>query len=145
VSAVTENLTTRNQLQGTVKRIVTGSVMAEVSVEANDTELVAAVTRHSVERLDLHEGDTVTVLVKATEVMLAKGTERLDTLTTRNQIPGKVTHVESGTVMAEVQVDAGAAQFVAAITRNSVDRLGLSAGDDVVVLVKATEVMLAKS
>ena len=35
-------------------------------------EIVAAVTRHSVERLDLQEGDDVTVLIKATEVMLAK-------------------------------------------------------------------------
>jgi molybdopterin-binding protein len=33
---------------------------------------VAAVTRHSVENLELKEGDEVTVLIKATEVMLAK-------------------------------------------------------------------------
>jgi molybdopterin-binding protein len=33
---------------------------------------------------------------------------------------------------------------VAAVTRNSIERLGLAEGDDVVVLIKATEVMLAK-
>jgi len=46
--------------------------MAEVVVDVAGQEVVAAVTRHSVERLDLGEGDQVTVFVKATEVMLGK-------------------------------------------------------------------------
>ena len=49
-----------------------GSVMAEVVVDVGGHEVVAAVTRHSVERLGLTEGDDVTVFVKATEVMLGK-------------------------------------------------------------------------
>jgi len=46
--------------------------------------------------------------------------------------------------MAEVRVDVGGDEFVAAVTRHSVDRLTLAEGDAVVVLIKATEVMLAK-
>ena len=65
-------LTTRNQLPGVVKQVTLGSVMAEVVVDVNGSEIVAAVTRHSVERLDLDQGDEVTVLIKATEVMLGK-------------------------------------------------------------------------
>jgi molybdate transport system regulatory protein len=138
------SLTARNQLQGKVTHVVTGSVMAEVTIDVHGEEFVAAVTRHSAERLELSEGDTVTVLVKATEVMLAKGSGRLDQLTTRNQIGGKVTNVESGSVMAEVTIDVGGGELVAAVTRHSVERLGLVKGDDVIVLIKATEVMLAK-
>ncbi len=67
-------LTTRNQLAGVVKRVTIGSVMAEVVVDVGGNEMVAAVTRHSVERLGLAEGDAVTVFVKATEVMLGKDT-----------------------------------------------------------------------
>ena len=65
-------LTTRNQLAGTIKRVTIGSVMAEVVVDVHGSEVVAAVTRHSAERLSLAEGDEVKVLIKATEVMLAK-------------------------------------------------------------------------
>ena len=65
-------LTTRNQLRGVVKRLNIGSVMAEVVVDVNGSEIVAVVTRDSVERLDLDQGDEVTVLIKATEVMLGK-------------------------------------------------------------------------
>jgi len=138
------NLTTRNQLQGIVRDVVTGSVMAEVKVDVHGEELVAAITRHSAERLDLSEGDRVSVLVKATEVMLAKGSQPIAALTTRNQLPGKVTSVVTGSVMAEVEIDVGGDELVAAVTKHSVARLGIAAGDDVVVLIKATEVMLGK-
>ena len=137
-------LTTRNQLEGKVTSVITGHVMAEVKVDVHGEEFVAAVTSHSVERLDLSEGDTVTVLVKATEVMLAKSSSQLEGLSTRNQIKGKVASVTSGSVMAEVAIDVSGGKLVAAVTKNSVERLGLMKGDDVVVLIKATEVMLAK-
>ncbi len=46
--------------------------MAEVVVDVGGQEIVAAVTRGGVEHLSLSEGDAVTVLIKATEVMLGK-------------------------------------------------------------------------
>src|SRR5262249_44557602 len=132
-------LSTRNKIKGRVKGVREGEVMSEVTVDADGTEFVAAITRHSVERLGLAEGDTVTVLVKATEVMLAKGSETIDRLTTRNQIPGKISEITTGPAMAEVTVDVHDDEIVAVVTRHSVERLGLERGDDVVALVKATE------
>jgi molybdopterin-binding protein len=65
-------------------------------------------------------------------------------LSTRNQLPGKVTEVKLGGIMAEVSVDLGGQSIVAAITRESAESLALAEGDDVTVLIKATEVMLGK-
>jgi len=65
-------LSARNQLPGTVKSVVLGSVMAEVIVDVAGHEVAAAVTRHSVERLDVRAGDSVKVVIKATEVMIDK-------------------------------------------------------------------------
>ncbi len=65
-------LSARNQFKGTVKSIKLGNVMAEVVVAVGSLEFVSAITRGSVETLHLKEGDTVTVVVKATEVMVAK-------------------------------------------------------------------------
>jgi molybdopterin-binding protein len=65
-------LTTRNQLKGRITAVTTGTVMAEVRIDVDGQELVAAITRHSAESLALAEGDEVTVLIKATEVMLGK-------------------------------------------------------------------------
>jgi molybdopterin-binding protein len=65
-------------------------------------------------------------------------------LSTRNQIRGEVAEVKLGGIMAEVTVDIGGQTIVAAITRESAESLELAAGDQVTVLVKATEVMLGK-
>jgi molybdate transport system regulatory protein len=65
-------LSARNQLLGTVKDVKLGTIMSEVTVDVGGQEVVAAITRGSVERLGLSEGDKITVVIKATEVMLAR-------------------------------------------------------------------------
>ena len=63
----------RNQLAGKVSKILLGGVMAEVTIDiGNGQEVVAAVTRASVERMGLTEGSEVVAIIKATEVMIGK-------------------------------------------------------------------------
>jgi molybdopterin-binding protein len=64
-------LSARNQLRGTVKAVKSGAVMAEVTVDVQPGTVTAAITDTSRERLTLKEGDTVSVIIKATEVMIA--------------------------------------------------------------------------
>lgn len=67
-------------------------------------------------------------------------------LSARNQITGTIAEIELGAVMADVTVDIGNGQtLTSAITRKSVERLGLQVGDRVVAIIKATEVMLGKT
>ena len=65
-------LSARNQLDATVKAVKVGTIMAEVTVDVGGQIVVAAITRGSADELELTEGDQVTVLIKATEVMLGK-------------------------------------------------------------------------
>ena len=65
-------ISARNVLPGTVKGIKLGEVMAEVTVQVGRNEIVAAITKASVERLGLKVGDKASVVIKATEVMIAK-------------------------------------------------------------------------
>lgn len=66
------------------------------------------------------------------------------TLSARNRLPGTVKSVVLGTVMAEIVVDIGGHEMVSAITRHAAENLSLKAGDDVHVVVKATEVLIDK-
>lgn len=65
-------LSARNQLPGTVKSVVLGAVMAEIVVDVGGHEVVSVITRHSAESLDIKAGDNLTVVIKATAVMLEK-------------------------------------------------------------------------
>jgi len=64
-------LSARNQLAGTVKSVKLGTVMTEVVVDVGGHEIVSAITRGSAEQLGLSEGQAVTAIIKATEVLIA--------------------------------------------------------------------------
>jgi molybdate transport system regulatory protein len=60
----------------------------------------------------------------------------------RNQLNGTVSSVTMGSVMAEIVVDVAGAKVVAAITKDSAERLGLAEGKSVTAIIKATDVMI---
>ena len=63
-------------------------------------------------------------------------------LSTRNRLPGTVTEVVKGEVVAQVTLQVGDNHVVALITHESADELGLEPGIQVSALVKATDVMI---
>lgn len=65
-------LSARNQLKGQITRVKSGTVMAEVEVKVKAGRVVAAITDGSLKRLKLKTGDKVTVIIKATEVMIGR-------------------------------------------------------------------------
>jgi molybdopterin-binding protein len=65
-------------------------------------------------------------------------------ISARNQLKGQVKQIVRGSVMGEVIVDVGGQIVTSSITLSSIDRLALKVGDAVVVIVKATDVMIGK-
>ena len=68
-----------------------------------------------------------------------------DTFSARNRFPGVVTSIEVDGVMALVEIEAGPHQVTAAVTRDSVEELGLVVGSRVTAAVKATSVMVQRT
>ncbi|HEY0754735.1 MAG TPA: TOBE domain-containing protein [Ktedonobacteraceae bacterium] len=66
-------------------------------------------------------------------------------ISARNQLQAKVKSVTLGAVMAEVVLEvANGQEIVSAITRTSVESLSLNVGDDVIAIIKSTEVLIGK-
>ena len=65
-------ISARNKLRGTVEEIQLGDIMAHVVVRVGDNLIEGAITRRSADELKLKKGDTVSAVVKATEVMIQK-------------------------------------------------------------------------
>jgi molybdopterin-binding protein len=63
----------------------------------------------------------------------------------RNRLTGTIRSVEVDGVMALVEMQAGPFLVTAAITRDSVQELGLAAGVQATAIVKATSVMIERS
>ncbi len=64
-------------------------------------------------------------------------------LSARNQIPGRVTGINAGEAIANVEIDANGVRLVASITVEAVAQLGLKEGSNVTAVVKASDVLLA--
>jgi len=60
----------------------------------------------------------------------------------RNRFPGRVTRVQRDGVAAVVEVQAGPHRLVSLMTREASEELGLEPGDEVVCVVKSTDVIV---
>ena len=66
-------VSSRNILKGIIKRITTGSVNTEVTLEiVHKVELTAMITRVSAEELELFEGTEAYAVIKSNDIVIAK-------------------------------------------------------------------------
>lgn len=66
------SLSARNRLAGKIVELQLGGVMAHVVVKAGDNLVESVITKRSAEEMNLKIGDTITAVIKSTEVMLEK-------------------------------------------------------------------------
>lgn len=66
-------ISARNQLPGTVTAIVPGAVNGSVKVDIGQGLILTAnITEEAIAELALREGDAVTLLIKASDVLIGK-------------------------------------------------------------------------
>lgn len=65
-------LSARNHLKGVIDEIQWGDVLTHITVRVGDSVIESVITKRSAEEMGLKKGDSVTAVVKATEVMIAK-------------------------------------------------------------------------
>jgi len=67
------------------------------------------------------------------------------TLSSRNQLRGIVDEVRVEGLLAQVRLRVGDQSLTAIITRDAVDELKLTRGDEALAVIKATEVMIGRA
>jgi molybdopterin-binding protein len=66
-------ISARNQLKGKITKVARDSIVASVEIEIfTPARISAVITSSSAEELNLKVGDTVSAIIKATEVMVGK-------------------------------------------------------------------------
>lgn len=133
----------RNQLAGTVRRVVEGAVNDTVEIELpGGAALAATVTRESTASLGLAPGRAVVAMIKASWVILGLPGEGLR-VSASNRLPGTVTRVQPGAVNCEVSLSlSGGASLIAIVTKEGAGALALDEGKAVVALFDASSVIL---
>ena len=62
----------------------------------------------------------------------------------QNKLPGEIIAIKMGDVECQVTMKSGENRIVSVITRDSAEDMGLTVGDQVVALIKSSEVMIMK-
>lgn len=136
-------ISARNQLKGTIVKVVEGAVNGVVVISLGDEEVKADITRESIKELGLTEGKAAYAVIKATNVMFASGTERIANISARNQLAGTIVKVTEGAVNGHVSLEMADGNVVSgSITNEAIESLGLKVGDPALAVIKATDVMV---
>lgn len=131
----------RNQLFGTIDKIVKGAVNSEVELDIGDgVKITAIITNDSVDSLGFEVGDEAYAIVKASWIILSK--DKPKKISARNALETKVTAVIPGTVNTEVKMEVSGKTLAAVVTAEAVDELKLKEGDTVYAIFKASNVIL---
>ena len=86
--------------------------------------------------------DTVTI-IKASNVMFAAGSERIQGISARNQIAGTIASVKKGAVNGHVAIETPeGARIMGSITNEAIEDLGLAEGAAALAIVKSTDVIV---
>jgi molybdopterin-binding protein len=70
---VASKLSARNKIEGKIVELEVDGVMAHVAVRVGKNTIESVITKRSAEEMNLKVGDTVSAVIKSTEVMLQKG------------------------------------------------------------------------
>jgi molybdopterin-binding protein len=65
-------LSARNRVRGKIEEIELGNIVVHVVVRVGSDIIESVITRRSADEMKLKVGDTVTAVIKSTEVMLEK-------------------------------------------------------------------------
>lgn len=133
----------RNNVKVNIKELQVGAVNTIIKAKLGDQILSSVVTKEAVEELGLKIGENCHFVFKASNVLVGKASLGcIKGLSARNQIAAKVSKIEEGAVNCEIIAStATGEEIVAIITKASCQKLELKLGDEVVMIIKASEIM----
>jgi molybdopterin-binding protein len=65
-------ISARNKLEGRIVAIKTGDIVSHITIKVGKHLIESVIISQSAEEMNLKKGDTVSAVIKATEVMISK-------------------------------------------------------------------------
>ncbi len=112
----------------------------------NLTYLSCKLRERAIEMLSLeinesiHIGDTLELSVKSTNISIAKNLS--GALSHANQLPAKIRSINKGKILGSVHLEVEDFTLEAILTCKAIERMNLELNDDVIALIKASEISI---
>lgn len=125
-----------NKLSGTIKKIKSVDGITQIAVDVDEKIFNVLVLDGDEE---YRESQKVHLLFKESEVLIASKSSKVSA---RNAFVSKITHIENGEILSQVEFDFCAQRIVSIITKDALSALECKMGDEFMWLVKSNEVSL---
>ena len=137
-------ISARNQIDVTVEEVKNGAVNTLlVLTTAQGTKMYASITESSTESMHLQVGDKVIAFFKASHVLIGIGWSI--PISARNKLQGVIKTIIKGAVNSEVALTLPSGDVLSSIvTNDAVEDMALKVGEEVVAIIKSSDVMIAK-
>lgn len=143
LQAISLKTSAGNQFRGRIKSIECGAINSTLTLDlGHGLEIVATLTRESVEEMQLSPGGDALALIKSSFVLLSPDPQIR--ISARNRLHGKLAAIIPGPISSEVKLQLpGERTLTAMVTNESIAELGLASGQPCTALVKASHVIIA--
>jgi molybdopterin-binding protein len=126
-----------NSIEATIQSIENYEGIARIVLDKEGKKLTAITLELP---SSLHVGSACRVLFKETEVGLAKNL--CGTVSFSNRFKGCVKELKKGALLSRILVGVESDVIASIVTTHAIEQLALEVGDELEVLIKATEVSL---
>jgi molybdopterin-binding protein len=128
-----------NKIEAKIKNIQKNGTLHLVELDANGTKLVMLSLELPV---NFEINKTVSVLSKPSSVVLAKNFSGEISLI--NRIECQIVEIDVNEILSEILLSSKCGNFYALITKQSMIRMNLKVGDNLIAMIKATEISLGE-
>lgn len=132
-----------NVFSGHIAAIALNESLSMVSVQFDHGLSLQTIVVETPETASyLRVGNTIQLLFKETEVILAK--QDALAISIQNQIPGEIQAIEKGVLLSRVVLSTDIGAVAAVIATAALDALGLEKNQRVIIMIKMNEIMLSR-
>ncbi|REG90760.1 TOBE domain-containing protein [Flavobacterium aquicola] len=130
-----------NTLLGNITEITTEGSLSLVKIQVQQTVFTSIVIDTPETASYLKTGNTIKLLFKETEVILAKKITGIISL--QNKIDCTVDSFEKGALLCKIVLNFETAKITSVITRNAFDQLEIQENDEITAMIKTNEISLS--
>lgn len=131
-----------NTLSGKIIDIQVCESISLIKIQCGDSVLSSIIIETPSTVSYLREGNSINVLFKETEVIIAKKGKHEISL--QNQLPCIIENIKKGQLLSRIIIKFNNDEIRSIITSNAVNKLELEEGMEIIAMIKTNEIMLSE-
>tara|TARA_R110000765_G_scaffold243995_1_gene346341 strand:+ start:29 stop:427 length:399 start_codon:yes stop_codon:yes gene_type:complete len=131
-----------NILTGKITNLEVNGSLSLVSCLVNDLLFKAIVIETPETAAYLKKENSIKLLFKETEVIMATGDT--SNISLQNKITGTVISIEKGKLLSQIVINSAVGTITSVITSGAVEQLNIQVGNQVTAMIKTNEILLSE-